>query len=61
MNLTMKLIGEGSRSLKKKKAANRQPKVILMPGFLSTPGAWFPSFPQAKEIAKLFIPQTIRE
>ncbi|QKN82100.1 hypothetical protein [Scandinavium goeteborgense] len=32
---------------------------LIEPGYLSTPGAWFPCFPQTKETDKLFIPQTI--
>lgn len=31
-----------------------------MPGYLSTPGACFPRFPQTKEPDKLVIPQTMK-
>lgn len=61
LDLSTKHVADDSREPEMKKAAKRQPTVDSIPGYLSTPGAWFPCFPQTKEIAKLVIPQTIRE
>ena len=61
LDLSTKHVADDSREPEMKKAAKRQPTVDSIPGYLFTPGAWFPCFPQTKEIAKLVIPQTIRE